>query len=454
MKKVQAARYIKQLVALNQIQRALSDLLSFIGPSESGLYNELILLSGFFARTKEDKNKGILSKDDERLNYAKLSSAIIEIADQLPVGKVIEIPSREKVSLDFRTFLQKFGQWVIIGIWLLLATIGFWGLFSLQKPIDINLTLLVSRASFELLQETKFEINESIQALQMQNFQQVKSPAKEISIESDINRALKKMAVNGGLVYFLPSENEMTSSVLLRNLEIAFLKISANARLIFDYSSQDGSTVFYIEVTSGYSKGQAIFQDSLDFDGQYFFFNQFQKEIPLFSNWLGGTIYLPKDEVQELTFLGNEDQFSLIIESEKPLDAIREKAIKASEFLFIRPGQPGVAVSSIEKGILRFVDSQKRPFEDIEIISGEFLKLKNSKYLEINDLKVLPEGIELRINGRVESVLAGTDPKSLASQNPSRFNWWWTNHFPVMLLFSFMAIVITLSISIVNKSRF
>jgi CheY-like chemotaxis protein len=92
---------IKQLVADGHIREAIKEFSQVLSISNSDLHNDVLLLAARYSKLKSSSRKGILSKEQQDLEYARIVNALLEISEE-----VTEDEGSVQGFVDLKTHLE------------------------------------------------------------------------------------------------------------------------------------------------------------------------------------------------------------------------------------------------------------------------------------------------------------------------------------------------------------
>ncbi len=77
------AQNIIELVATNEMDKALATMYNLLSVAESELKNDAVILRGRFSKLNSDKRKGIITISDETLEFSRITNGTLEILDEM-----------------------------------------------------------------------------------------------------------------------------------------------------------------------------------------------------------------------------------------------------------------------------------------------------------------------------------------------------------------------------------
>ena len=77
------AQKITELIATNDMDKALAMMYNLLSIAESELKNDAVILRGRFSKLNSDKRKGIIAMADETLEFSRITNSTLEILDEM-----------------------------------------------------------------------------------------------------------------------------------------------------------------------------------------------------------------------------------------------------------------------------------------------------------------------------------------------------------------------------------
>jgi hypothetical protein len=449
---IPASEYIKKLIAVNQTGKALSTLTGLFEKLGPERVREVILHSANFAKLKEDKAKGNLSREEEKLALNRLHNSVLEIAESLPADILIEVDKLERSRVNLRYFLLRNRMWILGGIWILIIGLGAL-LFSVPKSrVQVELEMAVSRAAFVTRSEGDFQLNRKFLSIQIDNFSEVVIPAKEIFLEDQTGAAFTFDVSESGPAKILPAQGS-EPGIFFDSPTLQGLEIEPNTMLALTVPEQEdeGEPVIRLDVNPGRIKGAIAFQDSLNIEINHASLEGLgDGDAPGYVAWAAGTVRVPAGEAFQVKFSGSAGPFLCIFEPEGiSAHVIDKQNLYIDSLSFVRPEGRGEAKSSILQGNVRFLNNKNRPYDNFSLERHDYLRLSGIERLQLTSMTLSEKDIRMKLTGTTGQVLSGANLLELKSQNPSVLFWIWRN-FPVgpvvIILLSAL-----LSIGLINR---
>ena len=258
-------KIIKQQVALNLPQKALTILLKVYEKQKLD-ENELILLQGNLTRINEEKRKGNLSKEQERIEFSKINNAIIEITGLLPENISWDLKPNEQNKLNVKYWIFQ-NQYYLIGF-LSLSFVGLiWLLNSFPKiGIKTKLELSLRSIIFETVEDDLLILNQDCIFVNAENFRNVSIPASKLIFLDEQNKNTSLNA-KSGLIEISADIMEFPN-IYLKNIYFESLAFSKHTILKFTRNIKD--TSINIVANHGFVTAELNFQDSLHLEGENF----------------------------------------------------------------------------------------------------------------------------------------------------------------------------------------
>ena len=422
------ADYIRRLIAVNRTETALSVLRQYTEPVDESLYRQVVLHSGNFSRIRADKEKGNLSKADEHLFFSRLNNALLDIADELPDGKAIEVSPGDKAGLATRLFLLRYRVWLLLAFWASLSGLGLWLQSQYRHPVQIALDIQANRASFSTINDNEMAPGQSFPSVELGKFSQMEIPANHFELRRGLSGPPIAYPLESGLMRLEPIPGN-ESSLFLEEATLIGLIIPRRTQLTLTVPDEEATDEFYLSLDfkPGNIKGTFSYQDSVLIQGSYLYLDGLggsREAIDL--GWISA--FAPAGSPYEITFQGNKDHSYLTLEPEKGEGiSIQEKRIRIDSLSFIRPINGTSATSSIIEGSIQFLSKRNHSYREARLAEQDFLRLLDYESLEATSLKLGRGYLHLRLAGEVGKVYCGPNLEQLALQNPGILEWLWYN---------------------------
>ena len=412
---IQVIRYIKQLIAANRTGKAIEILQQAIPVHNPDLESELILLSGNYNRLITDKDKGLLSKSEEKLEFNKLNHALLQLAAQLPADITTEVSAAEKRRLSRIVFLRRYVFWLLLGLWALLGVVALY-LNTIQKhTVRIRLDVNANRVSFQPEEQGSFQIGKPFPAVQLSQITEINVPAERIALYDD-NENIKPFDVLSGSLSFgtLPDGE---SSLLFTDCRFQHVQFENDAHIVITTPEEDADNyLIQIEAVPGKIKGGLVFQDSLYFSGDNLSVGNLKGKQDTVFEFMEGVAYVPEGPY-EVLFRGTEDRASVILQTTMDFNHIvDEQDLQVSKLSFTRPSGSEQVKSSILSGVLHFIDKKDRDYDTKALNKNEYIALKDVKNLHVTSFGMQGNTIQLQVAGEAGIVKTGTEVNALKAQ--------------------------------------
>ena len=82
------AQKITELIASNDMDKALATIYNLLSVAESELKNDAVILRGRFSKLNSDKRKGIIAMSDENLEFSRITNSMLEILDEMVENEI------------------------------------------------------------------------------------------------------------------------------------------------------------------------------------------------------------------------------------------------------------------------------------------------------------------------------------------------------------------------------
>lgn len=445
---IKAAEYIRKLIAINNIEKALKCLEGFAPRLEPDLLKEIILHSGNFHRLKADKEKGLLSKGEERLEFNKLNDALVTLADALPAELEVEVSAFESKKLSLIAFLYRYQLWIQLGIWTLLALIAI--LLYIQPKIHLNirLDLVANRLAFTTIEKSQLEVEKYFQSIQLNEINTITIPAQKVTLTEEEGNFVP-YDVDQGFLEITPN-GESERSLLFDAVGLQSLEFNANTFVSFTVPDEADIEMITIDFKPGNIQGKLVYSDSLYFELNNVVVNNLaipakHKKI----NWAKGMVYGNSDQAFEMAFNGSQDLFYITLELlEDSRQIIEEQSIFVDSLHFIRPENLGTFKSSILQAEVHFLNQQNQPYKSIKLDEFDYLRLMDYEKIQIVSLRLSDGKIKARMEGKIGRLCSGVDFQNLSLQNPNCLIWLWHNQAIVLIFIVGLGLLLSVALKI------
>lgn len=107
---------LKTLIADNKIKEAIDLLLVFTErEGMAGLYNQVIIQSGRYAKVKNERNQGSVNYGDITRMQVNINLALLDIIDQLPQEQTETEQKKKLPGLSLKSFKKQIFRMLVIG---------------------------------------------------------------------------------------------------------------------------------------------------------------------------------------------------------------------------------------------------------------------------------------------------------------------------------------------------
>lgn len=416
-----AIDHIKKLVAANRPQKALGVLYNH---ASEELQNKVVLQQGALSRFHEDKLKGILTKEDINLFYARLNHIIVELAEELPPNAMVEVGALENNQLRLKVFMVK--NYRILQIALLaLVLISAIILFSIPKyEAKFIVDITVKKASLTTGNYTELDINQEMESLSLENFDEVSIPVTHIETERNEEIPQSERFVFGdGLMILQPLPDQIGSVVFDRPV-LESLHIPQDMKIALSTPQTEGEAerLFIIDAFAGDFKGSLAYSKKAIFEVNNTAIKEPFHEIYYNKFGISDSTLMPLS----IAFSGGSNPLRLIFSPPaNQAFSIETKGlfINNIEFTDRAPGSLSQAESSIIDAKVAFANQKNARFQEFSLAKNQFLVLKSLSKTQITSLNLHNDNIKIRMEGFAREIKAGSSLDGLVIQNPNMLIW-------------------------------
>ena len=182
-----AKSYLRQLLKINQIGRALQHIETLTEDSYPETFKGTILISSRYAQWKEDKNNGLLSRKENNIALAEIRDSLYLLIDQLPDILTIEVASIPRMGLSLRSFLHRKKYSLVAILWLFILVGLLYSLNTSKKGVLAKVELQAEKLDFVYLDGGKILQGQELHLLQIEPFDAVYIPGKKLVMDQDFD---------------------------------------------------------------------------------------------------------------------------------------------------------------------------------------------------------------------------------------------------------------------------
>lgn len=435
-----AISYVQQLISVNQTAKALEVLRKLTQPLEDEIHQEVLVHSGNFARLLEDRSKGLLSKEEEKIQFTRLHAALLVIAGQLPVKTAIEVPSQEWVGLSIKAFAIRSRRNLLL-VWatLMTALLAFL-VYQSHIGISIQANIKADRLTFRTIGNNTFKFGQPLSSLQIGQFDEASIPAQQITLAEDPDTPPKPYFVTNGQLE-VDAAKDGESSLLINKAWLQQLECTQPTQFVFTIPDEETTPpAIVVDAQPGKLTGNIIFQDSLTFEGNNVLLKGLSGAPAHPVMWGLAKVATTGQDALEMTFKGSEAPLLLLIEPQINTQALQQQRIQIDSAGFIRSEGQGTFKSSIKAAEIQLVTAKNNTYQKINLAGHDFLRLLGYKRLEVVSLSLSGNAIEIQLSGKIDRLYTGPTPDQLRLRNPSRLSWLWFNQPFLLLLLALLAL--------------
>ena len=449
-KKVNAKKYLKKLVSINQIEEVLSLLRTLIAEEDAEQEKILILRSSNYNQLLESIRKKTISRSGIQLQLAKIKSSLIDLINLIPDDTFIETERFQRPKVELVEFLLKYGRFVVITLSILLI-LGIILMSSIpKKNIDIRLTINSNYLKFKTVFPTKFHINKQFQALDLEEFNALEIPAQRVKIQKNLSGPYFEFETNDNRKLKISSKPNSHSKIFFEQIDIELLDFGKDIEISVTLPKEIGEDGSFIQLNSipGKLKGNFYYQESLAFQAQHVKFSGLNDNLIIDDMEISDCLIPGQIGVaQKFSFESDEDFFSLYLVpriSEELVIGQQGQFFNGIDFVRIDEFKEMENESSIIEGKIEFMNQNRQSYENPVVIpSNYFLFLKNYEKLQLISMKISGKEIQSTFEGKIGSISLGSKIDEDLPQNPSLLRWELSNRLPRFILFLFIFLLIS-----------
>lgn len=435
-----AKAYVQRLISVNQTAKALEILRKLTESLEEEIHQEVLVHSGNYARLLEDHTKGVLSKEEEKIQLTRLQASLLVIAGQLPAEAMVEVPSGELAGLQIKAFaVRKRGILMLIWALLIIALLAFL-VYQPHIGIVIQANIKADRLTFRTIGSNAFAFEQPISSLQIGQFDEAFIPAQQITLTENPESPPKPYFVTNGLLE-VDAANEGESSILINDAWLQQLECAQPTQFVFTVPDEETATpAIVVDAQPGKITGNIVFQDSLLFEGSNVLLKGLSSAPAYPLMWGQAKVIATGQDALEMTFKGSEAPLLLLIEPRMNAQVLKQQRIQIDSAGFIRSEGQGTIKSSIKAAEIQLITSKNSIYQKINLNEHDFLRLLGYKMLEVVSLSLSGNAIEIQLAGKIDRLFTGATPEQLRLRNPSWLSWIWHNQPFLLLLLALLAL--------------
>lgn len=346
------------------------------------------------------------------------------------------IPKKEiRGIIKYRTLMYYL---ILIAILLALSIIE-------KDNVLTRIQLTVSNVSFAFIYSEGGPLFSSLQVREAQiiHFKDLKIPFSKATISDKDNLSPVNWITTdmGNMLRISPSDTY--SRILLGNVVFNELITQKKAKITLSVP-ENGEKIVKIMIAEFPTSGKISIGDTLEIECQYCA--------------LSGTARYPNEQLifaritnnmpHELEFQSNNNNLTVILDLPEGT-GLSEKNIYVDNISFQEGSGQYLRSSLVDSGKIIFRDTD---LAEVPINRDDFVKIGESKNLQITQMTFQNKGIDLTVEGEVDDLRTGTK-NNLQDQLPSLLEWLYHNN-PLSLFFSaLLTLVPVLSMLLDNLKK-
>ena len=318
------------------------------------------------------------------------------------------------------------GAYVVIG----LATLGL--MFSPKKSIRIEAELFLNQLTFTYQYGSLDVTGRELAGLRITHFDRIEVEGEQYAVgEAGDSTWTQAQPLPEGMLSFKPfAEASGVALPINSPVRLNLLPLYSKSTLTL-FPSEEASRIKLIveqdsgvQVQLGYSQQLDLEPELVEVEGL--------ANYPEFFEPTRLRILGPEDSERSLYVETSPSIFSLELSLRDSLP-LKGNSLQIEQPTFYQKDlnlSNEVPISTVLGGIIQIVENRKPPLRELKIKDRQELTLTGDYLLEVDRMTILPEGIDLRLSGRVQTI--ETDRRR-EIQNPSWWEWLWHNYRTLMM---------------------
>ena len=398
----------------------LEEVVTLIQQEESGIsgpvWKEVVLLSGRLSLLAQQLSRNTIEPGEANRERSRIREALMLQVSQM----VSDADQQQRVKKNVRLGIA-IGAYLIMGLGILALVL------SPKTSIRMEAELLVSQLTFTYQQGNLDLAGRKLAGLRMAHLERVEIQGVQYTLgESEDSMLASIQPLPDGGVGLTPfPEATGVALPILSPVRLTQLPLYSDATLTLFPSEEASLIKLIVEQDSG-ALIQVDYYQQLDLEPEL----MSVEGIPDYPELFDPThlrVYGPKDSERSLSAGMNSGIFSLELSLQDSLP-IEGRALQIEQPRFYQKDinlNNEVPISTVLGGSIRLIENRKNALRELEIGERQELTFTGEELLEVERLTILPEGIDLKLSGTVDTIETGMRREI---QNPSWWEWLWHNY--------------------------